>query len=107
MRKLLKKGGSYILRTPQKYLGPWDISRYFSDTPEGFHLKEWSYQDILYEARNTGFTKFLGSLQIKEKSIWLPLQLISFIETIMSILPSIYRSKLMQMFLPEISVGTY
>lgn len=43
---ILKTGGKYIFRAPHALSGPHDISRYFSDTPEGFHLKEWTYGEI-------------------------------------------------------------
>jgi SAM-dependent methyltransferase len=44
--QLLKPGGRYIFRTPHRFSGPHDISRFFSDTPEGFHLKEWTYTEL-------------------------------------------------------------
>ncbi|MGB9603529.1 MAG: class I SAM-dependent methyltransferase [Verrucomicrobiia bacterium] len=52
---LLKEGGFYLLSTPHAYSGPHDISAYFSDTPQGFHLKEWTYRELLRAARNVGF----------------------------------------------------
>ncbi|MGH8055857.1 MAG: class I SAM-dependent methyltransferase, partial [Candidatus Entotheonellia bacterium] len=41
-QRLLKRGGRYIFTTPHRFTGPHDISRYFSDEAEGFHLKEWT-----------------------------------------------------------------
>ncbi len=40
VRKILKPQGVYMFRTPHRFLGPHDISRFFSDEAEGFHLKE-------------------------------------------------------------------
>jgi 2-polyprenyl-3-methyl-5-hydroxy-6-metoxy-1,4-benzoquinol methylase len=42
---LLKPGGKYIFRTPHAFSGPYDVSMYFSDIPQGFHLKEWTYSE--------------------------------------------------------------
>lgn len=44
--RILKPNGKYIFRTPHFSTGPHDISGYFSDVPEGFHLKEWSYHEL-------------------------------------------------------------
>lgn len=53
----LRPGGRYILDTPHRYSGPHDISRYFSDTPDGFHLKEWTHRELAQVARETGFSR--------------------------------------------------
>jgi SAM-dependent methyltransferase len=46
VRRLLQPGGQYVFRTPHAFTGPHDISMYFSDAPEGFHLKEWTYTEL-------------------------------------------------------------
>src|SRR5215212_158900 len=38
IRRLLAPGGRYVCVTPNRLWGPHDISRYFSDVPEGLHL---------------------------------------------------------------------
>jgi SAM-dependent methyltransferase len=45
-RKLLRPGGLYVFRTPHAYTGPHDVSMYFCDEAEGFHLKEWTYAEL-------------------------------------------------------------
>ena len=42
VHRLLAPGGTYLFRTPHALCGPHDVSRWFSDTPQGFHLKEWT-----------------------------------------------------------------
>src|SRR5690606_20747310 len=42
VRQVLKPGGVYIFRTPHRLSGPHDVSRYFCEHAEGFHLKEWT-----------------------------------------------------------------
>lgn len=57
---MLKKGGKYVFRTPHAMSGPHDISRYFSEEPEGFHLKEWTYLEIYPVLRRAGFSKMIS-----------------------------------------------
>lgn len=57
-KRILKPGGKYIFRTPHRYTGPHDISRYFSDEPEGFHLKEWTYREISGLLKEAGYPRF-------------------------------------------------
>ncbi|HON06933.1 MAG TPA: class I SAM-dependent methyltransferase [Verrucomicrobiota bacterium] len=52
---LLKDNGSYLISTPHAFSGPHDISVYFSDTPQGFHLKEWTYCELLQISKQVGF----------------------------------------------------
>ncbi|MEM7280626.1 MAG: class I SAM-dependent methyltransferase, partial [Pseudomonadota bacterium] len=34
VKRILKPNGVYVFRTPHRYSGPWDVSRYFADEPE-------------------------------------------------------------------------
>ncbi len=52
---LLKPGGRYILRAPHRFLGPHDVSKYFSRRAEGFHLCEPAYTDLIRYCCNAGF----------------------------------------------------
>ena len=53
--RLLRKGGIYVFATPHRLSGPHDVSRHFSDTPECFHLKEWTYREMFEVLRSAGF----------------------------------------------------
>jgi SAM-dependent methyltransferase len=55
VHRILRPGGRYLLRTPERWTGPHDISRWFSDAPRGFHLREWSYADLVRTARGAGY----------------------------------------------------
>jgi SAM-dependent methyltransferase len=55
--RLLKPGGTYIFSTPHRYSGPHDVSAHFSDTPEGFHLKEWTYHEMFDLLQKVGFSR--------------------------------------------------
>lgn len=58
VHRLLKPGGRYIFSTPHRFSGPHDISRFFSDVPQGFHLKEWTYRELAVVAEKAGFTSW-------------------------------------------------
>jgi SAM-dependent methyltransferase len=53
--RLLRPGGRYVLTTPERWTGPHDVSRWFSETPQGFHLREWSYRDLIATTGAIGF----------------------------------------------------
>lgn len=53
---ILKRGGRYIFDTPHAFYGPSDISRVFRcETPQGLHLKEYTWQEIVHAVRQAGF----------------------------------------------------
>lgn len=57
VHRILKPGGKYIFSTPHRFSGPHDVSRHFSETPEGFHLKEWTYREMVRVIKAAGFSK--------------------------------------------------
>ena len=44
--RVLKPGGRYICRTPNRVSGPHDISMFFDDAACGTHIREYSYQSL-------------------------------------------------------------
>jgi SAM-dependent methyltransferase len=58
VKRILKPGGKYVLRTPHALTGPHDISAHFSDEPEGMHLKEWTYGELLRLVKVVGYSRF-------------------------------------------------
>jgi SAM-dependent methyltransferase len=65
--RLLKPGGCYIFDTPHAFSGPHDISRHFSDTPQGFHLKEWTYREMFSTLKEAGFSRCFTFRQRKAR----------------------------------------
>lgn len=59
VQRALKPGGFYLLSTPHCFTGPHDISRHFSDVPQGFHLKEWTHFELFALMRKLGFRECL------------------------------------------------
>ncbi|MCE9595950.1 MAG: class I SAM-dependent methyltransferase [Planctomycetes bacterium] len=57
VRRALRPGGTYVLRTPHRHGGPHDVSRYFQDEPAGFHLKEWTFAELACQAASADFAR--------------------------------------------------
>lgn len=68
----LKKGGRHMIITPNRLLGPGDISGHFGDEPIGFHLKEYTDLELRSILKSVGFKKFKFQTIIKGKSIYVP-----------------------------------
>ena len=94
---ILVEGGRYIFRTPHRYTGPHDMTRFFNyDTSQCFHLKEYTYQELTDMLRNTGFScgslatirfkKLLSSVGIENHG-YVMLKLMLLNEKILSIIP--------------------
>ena len=56
VKRILKPGGAYVFSTPHRFSGPHDVSAHFSDTPQGFHMKEWTYREMGELLRSVGFS---------------------------------------------------
>jgi SAM-dependent methyltransferase len=60
--RVLKPGGRVLLETPNCRTGPQDISRGFTRSAEGLHLKEWSVAELTAALRRAGFVSLQGFL---------------------------------------------
>lgn len=60
--RVLAPGGILAVETPNRRTGPQDISRGFTSTAEGLHLKEWSLSELVQAYRDAGFVRMSGLL---------------------------------------------
>jgi SAM-dependent methyltransferase len=67
----LKPGGLYICLTPNRLSGPHDISAFFDESATGFHLKEYTLQELATLFRQVGFRRL--TVLIGSRGIFLPL----------------------------------
>lgn len=102
--KILKKGADYIISTPHKFSGPHDISRYFSDVPLGFHLKEWTYRELEEVARRVGFSGVYIFRFGKPRYGWGWNFLNKVVEKIVGILPRKIRKAISARLFPSVNV---
>jgi len=56
IHRILKPKGVYLCVTPSRLNGPHDISQYFTETPTGFHLKEYTISELTRIFKANGFS---------------------------------------------------
>ena len=70
--KILKAGGIYVFQTPHAFSGPHDISGFFCDDPEGFHLKEWTYKEMMSLIEKVGYKSFISRIALPGLDMQVP-----------------------------------
>lgn len=85
--RLLAPGGVYVVVTPSRLYGPHDVSRYFSDRPMGFHLREYLHADLAAQLRRAGFRRVGAIRDLGTPPSRVALATISGIERIVEVLP--------------------
>ena len=102
IRRVLKPGGVYICATPSGLNGPHDISGSFSNTPRGFHLKEYTYGELSTIMRDIGFrkTRAIVNLGGKQYLFLTPLFIMRLVEGLARLTGKKFaRSRLMRALL--------
>jgi SAM-dependent methyltransferase len=102
VQRILKKGGRYIFRTPHFLTGPHDISRFFSDTPKGFHLKEWTYIEIKNLLKELKYTSFNPRYKNTKIDVSLPYFYFRISEKFLNSFPKRNITKLARYFIPTL-----
>ncbi|RMD78917.1 MAG: class I SAM-dependent methyltransferase [Lentisphaerae bacterium] len=105
IHRSLTPNGFFIFDTPHRASGPHDVSRHFSATPQGFHLKEWTLHEIIPLLRSAGFSRILP---IRRARTWPPsiaIPLTICVETMLVPFPTRLRQKLAARLLPSITLA--
>lgn len=102
--RLLKPKGVYVFCTPHKFYGPCDISWYFSDVPEGFHLREWSFTELAGLVDDIGFSRWKGVWYARGLCLRLPRCLIIALEHLISRWPVKLRRRFGRCLLPSVAM---
>jgi len=55
VRRVLRPGAPYVCVTPNRLLGPHDVSQHFSDVPQGLHLAEYGHRELGRALEAAGF----------------------------------------------------
>jgi hypothetical protein len=103
--RLLKREGMYLFRTPHALSGPHDVSMYFSDVAEGFHLKEWSYRELRGLLADVGFRRYLPHLGARGTLVRLPYAYFAASEAVLQALPRGIARRAASVLLPTICVA--
>jgi SAM-dependent methyltransferase len=105
IRRILKPGGIYLFRTPHAYNGPHDVSKYFSNVSEGFHLKEWTFTGLDYLLKNLEYSEIDYYWNAKAVKIKLPFFYFYITEKFLNIFPFSLKRNLSRILLPTITVS--
>lgn len=90
----LAPGGAYVCLTPNRLNGPHDISRAFSQEPEGFHLKEYTVTELEALFLATGFRRVAAYARVKDLCVRVPVGLIRALEARLHRVPAARRRTL-------------
>lgn len=82
--RILKPSGCYVFRTPHAYLGPHDISKYFSQVSEGFHIKEWTYSEMRNVVLSSGFSRIYYVWNKRQYVFNIPVVLVETLEVLLN-----------------------
>lgn len=94
VRRVLAPGGRYRCSTPNRYIGPTDISVYYDYEATGFHLHEYSYRSLSQLMLSAGFQSVEFVAPVRGRDIPIPATLGALLETMLSLLPRRLRAKL-------------
>ncbi|MEG4320534.1 MULTISPECIES: class I SAM-dependent methyltransferase [unclassified Microcoleus] len=104
--RILKKGGKYIFITPHAFRGPHDVSAYFSDEPECFHLKEWTYAELHQILSQLGYSKLDSYWCAKSIKFRMPNFYFEVCEKVLGLFPRQYIRVVAKYLIPNIFCAT-
>jgi SAM-dependent methyltransferase len=105
VHRLLKPGGEYVFRTPHALTGPHDVSMYFSDEPQGFHLKEWTFHELGDLLLELGYKRATGYWFAKGRKVGMPDAYFSLCERALRHVPKRRARPVAQYLLPEVVIA--
>jgi SAM-dependent methyltransferase len=92
---VLRPGGRYLCMTPNRLLGPSDISQYFEDeVASGFHLREYSGRELRDICYSVGFASIQTLASLRGWSWAAPMAPFAAAETLFEALPRAARMRL-------------
>jgi SAM-dependent methyltransferase len=88
----LAPSGAYVCITPNRLNGPHDISRFFSDEAEGFHLKEYTVTELVSLFLETGFRRVAAYAESRGVWVRVGVGVVKTLEALLERLPSQRRA---------------
>lgn len=87
--RALAPGGRYICVTPNRTSGPHDISKYFDAEARGFHLKEYTLDELAALFRASGFRELRTYVVLRGRAHLYPLGPFLLLERLLRALPRV------------------
>lgn len=87
--RVLRPGGLYWCRTPNRVTGPHDVSRYFDYTATGFHLREYDFRSIRRLFVRTGFRRVQFYMTVRGAKTRFPFPLAALMEAVIENFPAL------------------
>jgi len=94
IRRVLVPGGTYLCLTPNRLSGPHDVSKFFSDVAEGFHIHEYTSNELAGLMRETGFRRVEGAVPLRGRLVAAPLAPFVALESVLGSFPASMRRTL-------------
>ena len=85
--RVLRPGGLYWCRTPNRVTGPHDVSRYFDYAATGFHLHEYDFRSMRRLFTRTGFRRVRFYMTVRGVKTRFPYRLAATAETLVERFP--------------------
>jgi len=92
--RILKPGGIYYCVTPNRLLGPHDISRYFDTVATGLHLKEYTIGELANLYRNAGFDHVWVERSARSRRFRVPVPVMRAVEAMVGFVPWAMRNRM-------------
>lgn len=105
VNRILKQNGLYVFRTPHEFSGPHDVSKYFSDKAEGFHLKEWTYGELVSLLKEINYAKFWCLTGIKSIRFKVPVLYLIFFENFLDLFSEHFKKAAFRCCMPSICMA--
>jgi 2-polyprenyl-3-methyl-5-hydroxy-6-metoxy-1,4-benzoquinol methylase len=91
----LRDKGKLVVITPHRLTGPHDISRYFTDDAQGFHMMEYTYKDMKTVLKAGGFKNIKGYVGYSKWGyIGVNVNLLILAEKLYGVFPKSFRKKI-------------
>jgi ubiquinone/menaquinone biosynthesis C-methylase UbiE len=95
LHRVLKPGGRYLCRTPNRVTGPHDVSRYFDDIAHGTHMQEYTYGQLARKFRAAGFDRIRILVAPRSHRLFsMPLMLALFLEQAFARVPRRFHTRI-------------
>ncbi len=93
VRRVLARGGRYRCTTPNRFIGPGDVSAFYDYEATGFHLCGYSYSSLSKLMLSAGFRSVEFAEPVRGRDIQIQATLGAALETTLSLLPRRLRAK--------------